>query len=201
MKKTFLAGLATLLPVAVTLALVLFLVNFMTKPFMGFVTQLVSHRIHEEHLIRYLSQVLILISLFLVTWGLGALARWFFIRAFLKAGESLLHRIPIVNKVYKTSKEIIHSLFGAGATSFQQVVMVPFPYPGCYCLGLVTNEMPKKANEALGEDVVSVFILTAPNPTAGYLVVQKKSNLIYLDMKSEDAAKYVISFGVIQPSC
>ncbi len=201
MKKYFLTGLATLLPLAITLMLIAFLVDLLTNPFINLVTSLLQGPLSslklptEPHFVRFVSQLLILIFLFLFTLLLGIAARWFFVRTLLSTGDKLIHRIPLVNKVYKTTKDIIHSLLGDQSQSFQQVVMTPFPYNGCYALGLVTSECT-----LAGSDIVSVFILTTPNPTTGYLIMRKKSDLIYLDMKSNEAVRYVVSCGVIPPT-
>lgn len=206
MRKYFLTGLATLLPLTVTIVLVLFIMNLLTKPFMGIVTQLLSSPIQSiglfssEEVLRLISQLLILVTLFLFLVSLGWFARRLFVRTVFRTGETLLHKIPIINQVYKTAKDIVQSLFSQDSRSFQQVVMLPFPYAGAYCLGLITNNSLHLAQETTQEEMVSVFILTTPNPTTGYLVLRKKSDLIYLRMKSDEAIKYVVSCGVIQPS-
>src|SRR3990167_5523946 len=110
MKKYFLTGLVTLLPLAVTLWLIISIVHFLTKPFMGFMTNLVKQLPHYGILtssqgIRILSEVFILIGLFLFILFLGCIARWFFFHSLIKLGDRILERIPLVNKVYKTSKE------------------------------------------------------------------------------------------------
>lgn len=203
-KKYFLTGLVTLLPLAVTLWIIHFFVSFLTKPFMGAMTQLLSYLppyglLSSEQAIRTLSQILILISLFLFTLFLGFVARRFFFNSLLHLGDQLLSKIPLVNKVYKTSKEIIQSLFASKSQSFRQVVMIPFPYKGCYCIGLIASDSPTTCSQTVDGDMVSVFIPTTPNPTTGYLVMGRKEEFIYLDMKSDEAIKYVVSCGVIQP--
>jgi uncharacterized membrane protein len=105
-----------------------------------------------------------------------------------------------VNKVYKTSKDIVKSIFGSKERSFSQVVMLPFPYKGAYCIGLIAKEAPRTCSEAEQEELVSVFIPTTPNPSTGFLVMCQKSELILLNMKTEEAIKYVVSCGVIQPA-
>jgi uncharacterized membrane protein len=181
--------------------LVAFLVDLLTNPFVNLVTSLLEGPLSsldlptEPHFVRFISQLLTLVFLFVFTLLLGVAARWFFVRTLLSTGDQLIHRIPLVNKVYKTTKEIIQSLFGDQAHSFQQVVMTPFPYNGCYALGFVTGECT-----LAGSEMVSVFVLTTPNPTTGYLVMRKKSDLIYLDMKSNEAVRYVVSCGVIPPT-
>jgi uncharacterized membrane protein len=114
-------------------------------------------------------------------------------------GDRLLHKIPLINKVYKTSKEIVQSLLGTKKNAFKQAVMVPFPYKDAYCIGLISRNSPRTCSEALHDDMVSVFIPTAPNPTTGFLVLCKRSELIFLNMKSEDAIKYIVSCAVILP--
>lgn len=201
MKKYFLTGLVTLLPLAVTIWVVHFFVDFLTKPFIGIVTLLTFRLpIASPELIRAISQIFILISLFLLIWFMGFVARRFFFNQLLRFGDKIINKIPLVNKVYKTSKEIVNSLFGAKEKSFQKVVMIPFPYQGSYCLGLIARKAPQTCSDAENNEMISVFIPTTPNPTTGFLVMCHKSELIHLDMKPEEAIKYVVSCAVIQPS-
>lgn len=208
MKKYFVTGLIFLLPLALTTAIVIFIVNFLTQPFVGFVENLLkSYQIHSQgfiflngdQILRYGSQILILISLFLFTVVLGLITRWFFINYLIKLSDYVLHRIPFINKLYKTSQDIIRTLFLSQTNSFKQVVMVPFPAKNNFCIGLVTREAPPICQEAAGADLVSVFVPTTPNPTSGYLLMFEKKDLHYLDMKTEDAIKFIISCGVIYP--
>lgn len=206
MRKYFLTGFATLLPLAVTVYVVHLVVRLLTKPFMGFVTHLLSKLpigswgiITSDQLIKTTSQVIILISLFLFLLFLGIIARWFFVNALIHAGERLLHRIPLVNKVYRTAKEIIHTLFASDKNTFKQVVLIQFPHKDCYCIGLITKEAPKTCSAAMKQEMVSVFIPTAPNPTTGFMTITPVHEMIHLDMKTEEALKYVVSCGVIHP--
>lgn len=208
MRKFFITGLVILLPLAVTIALVVFVVNFLTKPFIGVVSEYL-HRfqwfnkgflfLSKEQIILYGSQFLILVFLFLFTLVLGMIARWFFFKWLLNTSDKILHRIPLVNKVYKTSQEIIKTLFVTDKSSFKQVVMVPFPKEGAYVMGLVSRDAPDICNEKSGEPMVSVLVPTTPNPTTGFLMMYKKSDLILLDLKPEQAIKYIVSCGVITP--
>jgi uncharacterized membrane protein len=201
MKKYFITGLVTLLPLAVTVMLVLFVVNFLTKPFMGIVTHPLSALpIESEKLIRTISQLLILLALFLFTLTIGMLAHRFFFKALMKLGDRIVSRIPLVNKIYKTTREIFHTLFASDKKSFQQVVMFSFPRKGSYVLGLISREAPKTCSDAsMDSDMVTIFVPATPNPMTGFLIIRKKSELIYLDMHSEDALKYIISCGVVPP--
>ena len=203
MKKCFITGLVTLLPVAVTIWVAHFFVVFLTQPFMGIMTYLLSFGsfgpLETERGIRMLSQTFILIALFLFTLGLGIVARRYFFHRLLRLGDLILFKIPLVNKIYKTSKEIIQSLFASKGQSFKQVVLVTFPSPGCYCLGLIVSDAPRTCSDAAEDELLSIFLPTTPNPTAGYLIMSPKKELTFLSMKSEDAIKYIVSCGVIQP--
>lgn len=203
MKKYFVTGLVTLLPVAVTIWVAHFFVNFLTNPFMGIMHYILSFfsfgPFQTEEGIRILSQIFILISLFLLTLGLGLVARRYFFHSLLKIGDRVLFKIPLVNKIYKTSKDIIQSLFGSKNQSFKQVVLVTFPSSGCYCLGLIASDAPRTCSEASGDELYSVFLPTTPNPTTGYLIMCPKKDLLFLSMKSDEAIKYIVSCAVIQP--
>ncbi|HSX38819.1 MAG TPA: DUF502 domain-containing protein [Chlamydiales bacterium] len=204
MKKYFLAGLVTLLPLAVTFWVIAFIIQFLTTPFLGIVTAFLNSFPGfvgnvPTGLELLISKALILIFLFLLIFLLGFVARRFFFHQILLLGDKILYKIPLVNKVYKTSKEIVHSFFNTTQQSFKQVVLLHFPYKGCYSLGLIASDAPAAASKSIEEEMVSVFILTTPNPTTGYLVMSRKSDLIFLKMKSEDAIKYVVSCAVILP--
>jgi uncharacterized membrane protein len=207
MKKYFLTGLILLLPLALTIAIVVFLVNLFTHPFMGLVdyifsfspalAQLADSIPGWTEIVKYGSQILILILLFGITILLGVFARWFFFKSLFNMGDYVIHRIPLVNKVYKTTQEIIKTLFTPNAQSFKQVVMVPFPSPGIYSIGLVSSDAPPVCKSAGKADLITVFIATTPNPTSGFLVLYPREQCIFLDMKTEDAVKYIISCGMI----
>ncbi len=208
MKKYFITGLVILLPLAVTIAIVVFIVNFLTGPFIGFVSKFLREIgiinngflfLDSEQVVKYGAQLIILIGLVLVTVALGMIARWFFFKTLIQWSDRLLHKIPLVNKVYKTSQEIIKTLFSKDKNSFRRVVMVPFPMQGSYVIGLISKESPKLCSEKAGERLFSVLIPTTPNPTTGFLLMYRESEIIDLEMKPEEAIKYIVSCGVITP--
>jgi uncharacterized membrane protein len=205
MKKYFITGLIILLPMALTIAIVLFIFNLLTVPFAGAV-KLIFQRydlldkgflfLTPDQLQQGISQLLILIFLFLATVVIGAIARGFFIHYTVSLGEAILHRIPFINSIYKTSKEVIKTMFASKTKSFKQVVMVPFPSANVYTVGLITREdlpSPDLNYKAL----IAVFVPTTPNPTSGFLMMYRPDEITYLDMKVEEALKFVISCGVI----
>lgn len=205
MKKTFITGLVILLPLAVTLAVVIFIFNLLTDPFAGFV----SHILDRYDLLEtdfffatgreiqfFFSKVLILIFLFFFTVLLGAIARYFFFRYLMRLWDYMIHKIPLVRSIYKVSQDVIHTIFTADTKSFKQVVMVPFPHENTFSVGLVTQDQMQSFMDD-ESDRVAVFVPTTPNPTSGFLMVFDRKDVIYLDMKVEEAFKYIISCGVI----
>jgi len=209
MKKHFITGLVFLLPLVVTIAVIIFLVNFLTQPFIGIVSAVLTKFniinkgflfLTPDQVLLYSSKLIILILLFLFTVGLGIITRLFFIHYLFRFGDRVLNRIPIVNTVYKTTQDIIKTLFVSDKNTFKQVVMVPFPREDIFVLGLISRESPETCSNAVNDELISVLVPTTPNPTTGFLLMIKKSELIHIDMKPEEAIKYIVSCGVIIPT-
>ncbi|MFN0064992.1 MAG: DUF502 domain-containing protein [Chlamydiales bacterium] len=199
-KKSFITGLVILLPIAVTVAIVSFFINFITKPFVGSIEHFfIGTEFYAKYagLIHFTLQILFLVALFLFTVLLGFLARAVFFRWIISVYDYLLHRIPIIKTVYKATQQVIRTIFGSSSRSFKQVVMVPFPTHGAYCIGLISSPAPAYCSEAIESNLISVFVPTTPNPTSGYLIMYREEEVINIDMKVEEAFKYIISCGVI----
>lgn len=206
MKKYFVTGLVILLPLALTIAIVAFIFNFLTDPFVGAVQGILNYfgLLHQRFLFLSptqlqvgFSKLIILVLLFFFTVSLGIVGRWFFVHYLLKLWDYCIHRIPFVSTIYKTSQDVIKTLFASKTKSFKQVVMVPFPNANTLSIGLVTRENLPGLPQSSTENMVAVFVPTTPNPTSGFLMIFNENDLIYLDMSIEDALKYVISCGVI----
>lgn len=204
MKKYFITGLVILLPLTLTLWIVAFLFNFLTEPFLGISKVILNYTglldlgflwLNAEQLQTLVSQVLILIVLFVFTVLLGIVARWFFFHYIFRFWESLIHRIPVVSVIYKTCQEVIKTIFTSKNNAFKQVVLVNFPNPETKTIGLLTRD--SVPGSELGDDRVVVFVPTTPNPTCGFLTIMKKEDVIHLDMSVEEAFKSIISCGVI----
>lgn len=204
MKKYFLTGLAVLLPLTLTLLIVVFVFNLLTEPFAGVTKGILSyHHFLEktpEKLQQIISQIIILIFLFLFTLILGMIGQWLLVNYLIFASERLLQRIPFIRAVYNTCKDVIKTLFTSKDNSFKQVVLAPYPNSSIYCIGLITREDMKGLGTISDEKLIAVFLPCTPNPTSGFLVMFKKNELIYLNMPVEEAFKYIISCGVIEVS-
>ena len=208
MKKYFITGLIILLPVALTFVIVGFVFNLLTVPFLGLVKAVLDHYhlwengflfLNTEQIQNFAAKSLILISLFLIVIGLGYIARWFFFNAFIKMAEYAFKKIPLVSTIYKTCQDVIKTIFTSDTKAFKQVVLVRFPHPQTYSIGLITREEISCFSNSPHSNTVAVFVPTTPNPTSGFLVMFKQEDIIYLDMKVEEAFKCIISCGVICP--
>lgn len=208
MKKYFITGLVILLPLTLTVGVILFIANLLTAPFVGVVGKLLNHFhllergflfLSAEDVRLYVSQFLVILFLVCFTTLLGFLARLFFFSSLLKLWDYILHRIPFVRTIYKTSQEVIQTILSSQGGSFKQVVLVHFPNADTQSIGFVTKENLPLMSEEAGGSLVGVFVPTTPLPTAGFLLIYREEELVYLDMKVEEAFKYIISFGVIMP--
>lgn len=199
-KKSFITGLVILLPIALTILVIAFIVNFLTKPFVGSIEHFfVNFDFYEDYkgLVHVILQLVSLFILFCFTVLLGFLARVVFFRWVISIYDYIFHRIPVIKTIYKAIQQIIRTIFGSSSKSFKQVVMVPFPTHGAYCIGLVSGSAPPHCDKTVGSNLISIFVPTTPNPTSGYLIMYREEEVIYLEMKVEDAIKYIISCGVI----
>lgn len=206
MKKYFITGLVILLPLALTIAIFSWLFDLLTAPFAGIVKHLFDRYdlletnfwfLSAEQIQLFLSKVIILALLFFFTVFLGMITRWFFFHYLLGYWDLLVARIPLISTVYRTFQDVVNNLFASKENSFKQVVMVPFPNPTTYSIGLVTRTDLPSFRKPDDVRTIAVFVPTTPNPTSGFLVMFKESEIIYLDMPVESALKYIISCGVI----
>jgi uncharacterized membrane protein len=110
-----------------------------------------------------------------------------------------MSKVPLLNKIYGTIKQVNEAFTSSKKTSFKQVVMIEYPRKGTYSIGFITNETVSEAQDKTGENMVCVFIPTTPNPTSGFLVLAQKDEIIKLDMSVADAIKYVVSLGSLTP--
>jgi len=206
MKKHFITGIVILLPLTLTIWFVSFIFNLLTGPFIGISHTILDHFglldtgflfLSANEVQEIVSKIFIIIFLFFFTVLLGILGRWVFIRFIFKIWDYILHRIPFVRSIYKTCQDVISTLFASKADAFQQVVLAPFPNSDTLTLGFVTRQNLTNTKNPESKNITAVFVPTTPNPTSGFLMLYDEGDLTYLDMKVEDAFKYIISCGVI----
>ncbi|MDB6056827.1 MAG: hypothetical protein JWO95_671, partial [Verrucomicrobiales bacterium] len=124
----------------------------------------------------------------------GRFGRNYLARKAIQLTDNALLRIPLLNKIYGTIKQVNES-FSNNKSSFKQVVLVSFPHKDSRSVGFVTGE--QKAFDS--EKWISVFIPTTPNPTSGFLVMVRETEITKLDMSVAEGIKFIISLGAISP--
>jgi uncharacterized membrane protein len=129
----------------------------------------------------------------------GFLTANIFGRTLLKTGERLVNRMPVVRTIYGALKQVLETVLSQSSKSFRQAVLVEYPRRGIWTVAFVTGDTDGEVAHRLDDDMVNIYVPTTPNPTSGFLLMVPRRDLIYLDMPVEDAAKYVISVGVIPP--
>ncbi|MFN4174659.1 MAG: DUF502 domain-containing protein [Parachlamydiaceae bacterium] len=203
LKNHFFTGLIILLPIALTLWILAFLFNLLTEPLAGILASLFDRYdlfengflfLNGAQVQEFIAQVIIFMLLFAFTVTLGMITRYFFIKYLIDLSDYILHKIPFISPIYKGCQDLINTLFSSDSKAFKTVVLVPFPEKGNYTVGFLTCD-----NLDIGVDksFVAVFIPTAPNPTSGFLVLYPPDQIKVVDMKVDEAFKYVISCGVI----
>ncbi len=192
----FFNGIVIILPVAVTVALLRFLVsslnNLVLEPLMRFAAPL------AEGLRVYTVKTVIFIAVILVVASIGWGARIIFINRIFTLAERLLLRVPFMGRIYNASKQIFSSLFGQGKTVFKQVVLVEYPRKGLFSVGFTTGVTKGELHALIG-GAINVFVPTTPNPTSGIFIVVPREDVRFLKMTVEDGMKLIISGGSVSP--
>ncbi len=205
MKKYFTTGLALLLPIVLTVMILCFLINFLTKPFLKCTERFLLQynpdlQLHDSFLLIWSSKLLILAALIFFVFLIGLLGRIFFFKSLLHFGDYLIHRIPFVKSIYKASQDVVHGLFSNNSSAFSQVVLVPFPTHNSFSTGFVTKEFLHLTDDSGGtEELIPVFVPGTPNPSVGFMLMFRRKEIYFVDMTIEKAMKMIISCGVAMP--
>lgn len=117
-------------------------------------------------------------------------------RRMLTKVEALLLRLPLVRTIYSSVKQVVDTFQGPGR-NFQRVVLMEYPRPGLWTLGLVATERADSLGLAAGNKVLAVFVPTTRNPTSGFLVIVPPEDVIERDFSVEDAFKFIVSGGIV----
>jgi len=194
MRKYFISGLLVWLPIWVTLLVIKFLVDLLSKSLLLLPPQFQPDVLLGVH-IPGIGMIITLAVIFLTgVFAANVIGRWF-----VALGDATMARIPLVRTVYTGVKQVTQTLFSPGGQSFRKVLLVEYPCPGVWSVAFQTGEVGKAIEGALDETMVSYFIPTTPNPTSGFLMMAPRSKVIELEMSVDQALKFVISLGVVQP--
>lgn len=213
LRNNFIAGLVVIAPIGLTVWLILTVIGWID----GFVWPFVPMAYHPDVLInRWMGHSgptdpnwininvrgIGVILFLLFTVFIGWIAKGFIGRSFLRWGESLVDRTPIVRSIYNGAKQIAETVFARSDSSFDTACLIEYPRKDMWALAFISTTAKGEIDAKLphDEEIVTVFMPTTPNPTSGFLLFIPRSSVIILDMTVEDAAKLVISAGLVYPA-
>lgn len=210
LRGNFLAGLIIIAPIGLTLWLIWTVVGWVDS----WVWPFVPNYYHPEPMINRLlgrgveNQIMVNVRgvgvvIFLIfTIILGWLGKGLIGRSFIGIGERFVDRMPVVRSIYNAAKQIAETVFSQRETSFDKACLVEYPRKGIWAIAFISTDAKGEINAKLvhGEVIVTVFLPTTPNPTSGFLLFLPRRDIIELEMSVEDAAKLVISAGLVYPN-
>jgi len=202
MRTYFLAGILVTAPIGITIYLTWVFLRFIN----GRVTALIPEQYNPftylsvsgpvvELVNALLSLVIVIVAFVLIGW----FARNFLGRMIVQISEYFVHRMPVINTIYKAIKQVFETIMTSQSQAFREVVMLEYPRKGVWSLGFVTGTSEGEVQRTTDEETMSVFVPTTPNPTSGYLLFVPKKELFFMDMTVEEAAKLIVSAGIIVP--
>lgn len=201
-RTDFLTGLAVVLPAVITLAIVRWLfgtISNITDVLLFFIPRRITHQLNGQgQMYWYWSLVALALGIFLVSL-VGRGTRFYIGKKLIRFVDDVLSRVPLLNKIYGTVKQVNAAFYSTKKTAFKQVVLFEYPRRGIYSVGFVTSEQHPEASAKIGRKMVGVFVPTTPNPTSGFLLVVPEDDVIPMEMSVADGIKYVISLGSVTP--
>jgi len=197
LRNYFLTGVVVAGPLAITSYLSWWFINLVD----GWVKPIIPNAYLPETYLPFAIPGFGLLVLFFALTSLGFLTANLVGRTMIDFGENILARMPVVRGLYKSVKQIFETLFSQSGTSFRTVGLVEYPTPGTWSIVFLSSGPTGPVGERLPDapEYVSVFLPCAPNPTTGFFFYVRRSAVIELAMSVDDAAKIVMSLGLIQP--
>ena len=194
MRKYFITGLLILVPLAITIWVLNLIIGTMDQSLL-----LLPERWRPEALLGMSIPGLGTILTLLVIFFTGLATANFIGTHVVKLWEGLLVRIPVVNAIYSSVKQVSDTLFSSSGNAFRKAVLVQYPRAGCWTIAFVTGTPGGDVKNHLQGDYISVYVPTTPNPTSGFFLMMPRDEAIELDMNVDQALKYIVSMGVVAP--
>lgn len=196
-RGNFFAGLVVIAPIGFTIWIILSIISWID----GWVLPLIPYNYHfEEYMVLNLKGFGVIVFL-TFTVLVGMLGKGILGRSLLRLGESIVDRTPFVRPVYNGIKQIAETILASREVSFKRACLIEYPRKGIFSIAFVGGNAKDELVEKTFNSgpLVSVFLPTTPNPTSGYLLFVPAKDITYLSMSVEDAAKLVISAGLVYP--
>jgi uncharacterized membrane protein len=198
LRNYFLTGFIVCAPLAITLYIAWSFVGWVDS----WVTPYIPARYSPDTYLPFpIPGFGLIVALVLITL-IGFLTANIVGRSVVSFGEHLLDRMPLVRGIYRALKQIFETVLSNKSDMFRTVGLVEYPRKGVWSLVFVAGEKETEINarlDAEGDPLTAVFMPCTPNPTTGFLMYVKKSEIVILDMTIEDGAKLIVSAGLVAP--
>ncbi|MDJ1008080.1 MAG: DUF502 domain-containing protein [Paracoccaceae bacterium] len=197
LRASFLTGLVVIAPIGLTGWLIWTVAGWVD----GWVLPFVPGYLRPEQYIGFNVRGIGVFIFLIFTVVVGWLAKGLIGRSLLRWAEHLVDRTPVVRSIYNGLKQIAETVFSQSDTSFDQACLVEYPRKGIWAIAFISTSAKGEIKRGIPveEEKVAVFLPTTPNPTSGFLLFLPKSDVVPLEMKVEDAAKLIISAGLVYP--
>ncbi len=200
LRNAFIAGLVLLAPLGVTY----FVLDFLRSKIGSRVTAMIPQSalppdIRQLPIVDFTLDMAAVIIVVLAITLLGFFSNYFLGKVMIKGTERVIDRVPFINAVYRTVKQIVETFSKQQKAVFQKVVLTEYPRKGVYVLGFLTSEARGEVQEKTGAEVVNIFVPTTPNPTSGFLLMVPKDEVIEMQMSISDGMKLIVSGGAVSP--
>ncbi|MBE9546948.1 MAG: DUF502 domain-containing protein [Proteobacteria bacterium] len=194
-KGTFLAGIAVIIPIGLTVYILIFMINLMDN-----LLKIIPHRFQPDELLPFHIPGLGVIFTLIMIFVIGLITKSYLGNKLVGLGEWFVHRIPFVRGVYQATKQLVDTIFSDKSQSFKKVVIVEYPRKGMYVIAFVTGEAKGEVQTKTAKKCINLFVPTTPNPTSGFYIMVPEDDVIRMDMTVEEAFKLVISGGIVAPT-
>tara|TARA_B100000029_G_scaffold514511_1_gene617634 strand:+ start:371 stop:988 length:618 start_codon:yes stop_codon:yes gene_type:complete len=189
-RNYFITGVVVLIPIGITIYLTFFIISISSK--------ILPKEINPNHYLPYdIPGLEIIIALILITL-IGWVSLSFIGKKLLNLLNAVLKRIPILRAIYSAIGQLTET-FAQSDSNKKNVVLVQYPSKGSWAIGFATKDNTGEITEKTKKELVNVFIPTTPNPTSGFLLMFPKDEVVFMDMSFEQASKFIVSAGTINP--
>jgi uncharacterized membrane protein len=194
MKKILITGLLIWIPLAITIWVLELIVTTMDQSLL-----LLPPQYQPQVLLGYQIPGIGALLTVVIVFVTGALASNILGQRLVRFWESLLGRIPVVKTIYNSVKQVSDTVFAPGGQAFSKALLVQYPRKDSWTIAFLTGRPGGDVARYLQGEYLSIYVPTTPNPTSGFFLMMRKSDVIELDMSVDEALKYVISMGVVSP--
>ena len=201
LRAYFLAGILVTAPLAITIALASWLIEFVDSRIVPLIPLRYNPDVYLKEYLGYeigipgLGLVVLIVFITLV----GAMTAGFLGRILIRFSENMLNRMTVIRSIYGASKQILETVLKNQSSAFRQAVLVEYPRRGIWAVAFITGRTEGEVQNLIADDLINIFLPTTPNPTSGFLLFVPKEDMILLDMSVEEAIKMVISGGIVTP--